>query len=267
MHSLFNEARVMMPSAQAMEEELQQSVMLSEDGEYDTADTGDQAPSSLTHARLQKNGDVDVSGSEDEELSDQDASGEELDQDASGEEDNDRMDQQIVVGSATPGHGEEYDEDAEGEDDLDEEVGAVKVKPVDSEDEDMGSDGSDAQSAAEEEESDDEEDEEDEEGAWEEGDAGDEDEESDAVQSNTCMFCKQDEENDPSEDFEAFLACTRCGENGKELPSLMQKCNWSVLANSFVAHQQCARDAAAMTEKNSGFPIRDSGLAWMLTLR
>ncbi|EFZ02700.1 MOZ/SAS family histone acetyltransferase [Metarhizium robertsii] len=219
-----------MPSAQAMEEELQQSVMLSEDGEYDTADTGDQAPSSLTHAGLQKNGDVDVSGSEDEELSDQDASGEELDQDASGEEDNDRMDQQIVVGSATPGHGEEYDEDAEGEDDLDEEVGAVKMKPVDSEDEDMGSDGSDAQSAAEEEESDDEEDEEDEEGAWEEGDAGDEDEESDAVQSNTCMFCKQDEENDPSEDFEAFLACTRCGEN---------------------AHQQCARDAAAMTEKNN----------------
>ncbi|OAA50601.1 Acyl-CoA N-acyltransferase [Metarhizium rileyi] len=222
-----------MLSAQAMEEELQQSVMLSEDGEYDTADTGNQAPSLSTRARSHKISDVDNLSSEDDELSDQDASGEELDQDASGEEDNDRTDQQIIVGSATPGNGEDYDEDIDGDDDLDEEIGAVKVKPVDSEDEVIGSGDSDAQSAAEEDESDeddDEEDEEDEEGVWEEGDAGDEDEDSDAIQSMTCIFCKQDEENDPSEDFEAFLACTRCGEN---------------------AHQQCARDAAAMTEQNS----------------
>ncbi|KHO01681.1 uncharacterized protein MAM_00682 [Metarhizium album ARSEF 1941] len=242
-----------MPSAQTMEEELQQSVMLSEDDEYDTADAGSQAPSAFTRARSHKNEAVNVSGSEDGELSDQDASGEELDQDASGEEDNDRMDQQIIVGSATPGDGEEYDEDAEGEDEFDEEVGRVKVNPVDSEEEELGSDDSDAQSAAGEEESDDEEDEEDEEGVWEEGDAGDEDEESDAVQSNACMFCKQDEENDPSEDFEAFLACTRCGENGKALPP-GAKTRVSLSADWLVAHQQCARDAAAMTVTNSGFP-------------
>ncbi|KAG5975445.1 hypothetical protein E4U55_007665 [Claviceps digitariae] len=239
-----------MSSALAMEEELQQSVLLSEDDEYDSNGTGNQASSSHSRSHLQ-NTNNEGYASEDEELSDRDASGEELDLDASGEEDTDLpSQQQIVVGSAAPrnsddgededeeeeeveeeGEGaekeEDYDEDAEGEDD-DEAVGAVKVRPVDS-DIHMDSDASDAVSAEDERDSD--EDEEAEEGGWREREDADEEgeEESDSGPLHACIFCKQDEENDPSEDFEAFLACTRCGEN---------------------AHQQCARDAAAMTEEN-----------------
>ncbi|KAG5916524.1 hypothetical protein E4U42_007611 [Claviceps africana] len=231
-----------MSSAQAMEEELQQSVLLSEDDEYDSNATGNHASSTHSQPRLQNTDDTG-SAREDDELSDRDASGEELDQDASGEEDNDLpSQQQIVVGSAArrdsdAGENDEegevadkeenYDEDAEGEDD-DEAVGAVKLRPSDS-DIHMDSDASDAVSAEDERDSD--EDEEMEECAWGEREDADEEgeEESDAGPLHACIFCKQDEENDPSEDFEAFLACTRCGEN---------------------AHQQCARDAAAMTEEN-----------------
>ncbi|KAG6032370.1 hypothetical protein E4U41_007233 [Claviceps citrina] len=240
-----------MSSAQAMEEELQQSVLLSEDDEYDSGGTGNQASFSHSRSRLH-NTNADDSASEDDELTDRDASGEELDLDASGEEDNDLPSQQIVVGSAAPrdshdeedededeeeeeeeGEEEEEEEEevreeedgehAEGEDD-DEAVGAVKVRPAES-DNNMDSDASDAVSEEEEEE------EEEEEGAWDEREDADEEGEegSDSDPLHACMFCKQDEENDPSEDFEAFLSCMRCGDN---------------------AHQQCARDAAAMTEEN-----------------
>ncbi|RDA93760.1 hypothetical protein CP533_0279 [Ophiocordyceps camponoti-saundersi (nom. inval.)] len=147
----------------------------------------------------------------DDQFSDRDASGEEIDDDAYVEEENDT---QIIVGHG----GIQEDEDGDAED-LDEAVGAVKIKPGESvNDDDAESDVSDLPSA----ESDDE-------AAWEDEDAADEDDDSEAASPNTCMFCKQDEENDPSEDFEAFLDCISCGEN---------------------AHQQCARDAAAMTEKN-----------------
>ncbi|PHH87877.1 hypothetical protein CDD83_8286 [Cordyceps sp. RAO-2017] len=219
-----------------MEEELQQSVLLSEDAEYETADSfadngadspareGTQAEAHATEPGLEV-GSQDM-GSDDEELSDRDASGEEIEEDVYGEEDHDRLAQQIIVGdAAADGDDEEdgeQDEDAEGDDeDLEEGVGAVKIKPGESDDEDAESDVSELPSAP---------DESDEDGAaWEEGDAADEDDESDTAPPNTCIFCKQDEENDPSEDFEAFLDCSVCGEN---------------------AHQQCARDAAAMTEKN-----------------
>ncbi|QPG94519.1 hypothetical protein C2857_006288 [Epichloe festucae Fl1] len=219
-----------MPSAQAMEEELQQSVLLSEEGDCDTGGTGVQVASSRSGSPSRKsNG--EGSASDDDELSDQDASGEELDLDASGEEDNDLLSQQIVVGSAAPRDTENEEEDDEedvGEDD--EAVGAVKVRPAESDDQ-MESDVSDAASAEDEEEGE-------EEGVWEErGDADEEEEEeseeSDAGPLHTCIFCKQDEENDPSEDYEAFLVCSRCGDN---------------------AHQQCARGAVArvaMTEENS----------------
>lgn len=201
-----------MASAQAMEEELQQSVILSEDAEYDTTDTNMRDPPASA-GRVKRSSKTRVShesDSEDEEdLSDQDASGEDVDQDASGEEDNDLLGQQIVVGKPSRNdEPAEYDEDAEGDEDLDEGVGAVKVRPEESQDEEhMESEASDMQSAAEEESEDDE-------VPWEEADGGDEDEESEAAQSNACMFCKQDEESDPSEDFEAFLACRGCGENG-----------------------------------------------------
>ncbi|GFP54745.1 histone acetyltransferase mst2 [Trichoderma asperellum] len=234
-----------MTSAQSMEEELQQSVRLSEDAEYETADTAGE--DALTPAPLKTQTIVAISAEDridggnsmdmdedDEELSDRDASGEEIDdemdQDAEGEDYNELVDQQIVVNNGQPLQlNDDEDEDADGEEDGDEGVGAVKIKPGDTDDEDeededdAESDVSDLLSNAE--------DDSDEEPAWE--DAGeveeDEDSENDGP-SNTCMFCKEDEEHDPSEDFETFLSCSRCGEN---------------------AHQQCARDAAAMSEQNN----------------
>ncbi|UNI22693.1 Histone acetyltransferase [Purpureocillium takamizusanense] len=239
-----------MASAQAMEEELQQSVLLSEAG-YDTADSALVSDSKVTTQDALIDGVTDISGGGrsglDDDLSDRDASGEELDQDASGEEDNDLLARQIVVGDAVDEE-EERDDDADTDADLDDEpegqdedgdegVGAVKIRPVESDDEDIDGDGeddedddndaesdvSDLPSAVDEEDSD-------EAPAWEDANEAAEDEESDAAPSNTCIFCKQDEENDPSEDFEVFLTCANCGEN---------------------AHQQCARDAAAMSEHNT----------------
>ncbi|EQL04196.1 Acyl-CoA N-acyltransferase [Ophiocordyceps sinensis CO18] len=224
-----------MASAQAMQEELQRSVLLSEAAEYGTAEssanngaasTPHESGGAAAQSALTGVGSRDA-GSDDDELSDRDASGEEIDQDASGEEDDDPMAQQIIVGDAAPGEDDEedgeQDEDAEGDDDdLEEGVGAVKIKPGESDnDEDADSDVSELPSVPDEESDEDE-------AAWEDGDVADDDE-SDAAPPNTCTFCKQDEENDPSEDFEAFLACAACGEN---------------------AHQQCARDAAALTTKN-----------------
>ncbi|KAH8836228.1 hypothetical protein RJ55_10049 [Drechmeria coniospora] len=215
-----------MSSAQAMEEELQQSVLRAEDAEFDTVYSA-AGSSTRSNARRARSASRQDYSDDDEVLSDRDASGEELDQDASGEEDNDLLARQIIVGSAAPDRdedGEEIDEDAEGEEDLDEGVGAVKIRPGESDnDEDAESDVSDLPSAAEEESDDDE-------AMWDEADGADEDEESDAALPNTCIFCKQDEENDPSEDFEAFLACSRCSDN---------------------AHQQCARDAISLTEENN----------------
>ncbi|PFH56194.1 hypothetical protein XA68_16916 [Ophiocordyceps unilateralis] len=217
------EAGVTMASAQAMEEELQQSVLLSEDAEYETADSfADNAtetaaaPGIAGSAESDARQGVNSDEEDDDQLSDRDASGEEIDDDAYIEEENDALAQQIIVGDISI----EGDDGDQGDaDDADEGVGAVKIRPGESVNEDDAeSDVSDLPSA-----------ESDEEVAWEEEDAADEDDDSDAAPPNTCIFCKQDEENDPSEDFEAFLDCTSCGEN---------------------AHQQCARDAAAMTEKN-----------------
>ncbi|UKZ49980.1 hypothetical protein TrVGV298_004235 [Trichoderma virens] len=243
-----------MASAQSMEEELQQSVMLSEDAEYETADTAGEdvfTPAAIkertmstvfAQTSVRGNDGMEVD-EDDDELSDRDASGEEIDeemdQDAEGEDYNEIVDQQIVVSNGRPfqmnedndddddeEEEEEEDEDADGEEDGDEGVGAVKIKPGDTDDEDEDdedaeSDVSDPLSVAE--------DDSDDEPAWEEAGEVEEDDESETGPSNICMFCKQDEENDPSEDFEAFLTCSRCNEN---------------------AHQQCARDAAAMSEQN-----------------
>ncbi|KND90630.1 Histone acetyltransferase mst2 [Tolypocladium ophioglossoides CBS 100239] len=215
-----------MASAQAMEEEQQQSVLLSEDAEYDTADsaadnrtksTGRKHKGEVTNSAQYGVAGVsrDEGSDDDEELSDRDASGEEIDEDASGEENNDLLAQQIIVGDAVgeddDDEDDENDEDAErDEDDLDEGVGAVKIRPAESDDEDMESDVSDLPSAPDEESDEDE-------AAWEGGDGAEEDEDED------------EDEDAPPEDFEAFLACTGCGEN---------------------AHQQCARGAAAMSEQN-----------------
>ncbi|KAH7175702.1 hypothetical protein EDB81DRAFT_836038 [Dactylonectria macrodidyma] len=216
-----------------MDQEPQRSEMLSDDdAEYESADTPEGA-STINALGYRKAGASagasSVAGEVDDmELSDQDASGEELDEDASGEEDTDYLSHQQKSISNGHAHGdieEEGDEDAEGEEyDQEEGVGAVKFKPGDTdEEEDAESNASDPPSALE--------DESDEEAPWQEaGGPEEEDEDSEAAASNNCIFCKQDEENDPSEDFEAFLACASCGEN---------------------AHQQCARLAAAMNEQNT----------------
>ena len=220
----------MMASAQAMEEELQQSVMLSEDDAgYETADT---AGNGSTITAAPQNVDDGAGGGatagtaigaenyvmeDDEPLTDLDASGEEVDEDAEGEEEYDVASPNgITVGG---GNEEEEDEeeddaegDAEGEDEDEEEgIGAVKIKPEESDDQDDAeSDVSELPSVDEESED------EDEEVPWNETNGVDEDEEeSEAGLPNTCIFCKEDEENDPSEDFEAFLTCSACGNNGK----------------------------------------------------
>lgn len=212
-----------------MEEELQQSVMLSEDAEYETADTAgeDTLTPATVQSRIMVTGPIENSieghdgmeldEDDDDELSDRDASGEEIDEemdeDAEGEDYTELVDQQIIVNNGRPPQpDDDEDDDADGEEDADEGVGAVKIKPGDTDDDedddddDAESDVSDLLSAAE--------DDSDEEPAWEDAGEVEEDEDSETGPSNICMFCKQDEENDPSEDFETFLTCARCGENG-----------------------------------------------------
>jgi histone acetyltransferase SAS3 len=219
-----------------MEEELQQSVRLSEDAEYETADTNGE--DALTHAplktqtivaipaegRIAGSNSMDMDEDDDEELSDRDASGEEIDdemdQDAEGEEYDELVDQQIVVSNDRPlemnDDEEDEDEDADGEEDGDDGVGAVKIKPGETDDEDEeDEDGEDGEASDDSDLLSNAEDDSDEEPAWEDAGEveGDEDSENDGP-SNICIFCKQDEENDPSEDFETFLSCSRCGDNG-----------------------------------------------------
>ncbi|KAH7271200.1 hypothetical protein B0J15DRAFT_484298 [Fusarium solani] len=230
-----------MTSAQVMEEELQQSVMVSdEDAEYETA--GDiPTMNAMTPDALDTNmGAGGATGNmDDAELSDRDASGEELDIDAEGEEDNDfLLDQQISANNTheitqaethqdeEEEEEEEEDVDAEGEEyDEDEGVGDVKIQPGEEHDEEASdSERSESPSALDEES--------DEDAPWEDAGEADEDEDEDeeAGPSNNCTFCKQGEDEDPSEEFEVYLACAGCGVN---------------------AHQQCARDAAAMSEDNT----------------
>ena len=207
-----------MASAQAMEEELQQSVLLSEEGaEYETADTGADgstinAASHLSDRDMASSGEKSSADEDYDSFSDRDASGEEVDEDAEGEVDNTYGNQKTAVSGARRDDDDDDvddDEDAEGDDDDGEGVGAVKIKPGDSEDEDEESDVSEPPRDGDEES-------EDEEGAaWDGADGADEeDDDSETGPTNTCAFCKQDEEHDPSEDFEAFLTCQGCGDNG-----------------------------------------------------
>ncbi|RYP34100.1 hypothetical protein DL767_004435 [Monosporascus sp. MG133] len=55
----------------------------------------------------------------------------------------------------------------------------------------------------------------------------DDDDEESEAATNNCIFCKKPEEDDPAEEFEPYLACKSCGEH---------------------AHQQCAREADALHE-------------------
>jgi histone acetyltransferase SAS3 len=227
-----------MTEAQLMEEELQQSVMVSED-EQDMP--GAAAIGENYSARVARTvsddrvldeieGDEEASGdnSEDEdavsaedgqqdghsedESGDEDA-GEEDDDfevDAEGEDDDEVINNPTEVRGGRRRTGDtrtnddnlDEDESEDGEDD-DEGVGAVKIKPGETDDEDGSSaSGSDGESEGD--------------GDWEEAaeNPAEEDESEDAT-SNLCMFCKQDEDNDPGEEFESYLTCVSCGENGE----------------------------------------------------
>lgn len=228
----------MMATAQAMEEELQQSVLRSEDANWETNDGGSDHFNTIA-AQGSANGTIFIAPNgiiraqstvQEDPASERDASVDEMEEDeeedASGEEDLDLI-QETRENTSAHAHESNHhsqsdelaDEDASG-DDEEEAVGAVKIQPSsvarDDVDEDDESDVSDAPSVEEDQDSDEEEEEE---GVWEDARdmAGEEDEEddSDTGPSNVCMFCKQDEDHDPSEDFEAYLACDSCGENGE----------------------------------------------------
>ncbi|KXJ89806.1 hypothetical protein Micbo1qcDRAFT_165174 [Microdochium bolleyi] len=133
--------------------------------------------------------------------------------DAEGEEDDE---------PASHTQASQEDEEDEDEDEA-EGVGAVKIRPGDTDEESEDS-ASVASSASTDHES---------EAEWEgtaENEGEDEDEESESANLGLCLFCKKPEENDPSEEFEAFLACSSCGDH---------------------AHQQCARDAASLSDQNT----------------
>lgn len=222
-----------MATAQAMEEELQQSVLRSESGNWE-ANEGAGDGFGVDSTRGNVNGTIfiaqnaktrDESVVEDEAMSDRDASGEEeeeMEEDAEGEEDLDLLQEtrgSILAHGLDDNEDDINDEDAEGEEDDGEAVGAVKIQPNDADedmDEDDGSEVSEAPSAAADEDEDSEEEaEEEEEGAWEDARDTAEDEDSDAAPTNVCIFCEEDEEHDPSEEFETFLACVGCGDGGE----------------------------------------------------
>lgn len=176
-----------------MEEQLQQSVMISEDGAYESSASGPRA--------------ANATSNNNDNISDRDASGEDVeegDEDAEGEEDNDLLHQQLysghhsIVASGKPPSAMDDEEDSD-EDGVD----LVKVRPES--DDEANSEASTRESDAEDDAA----------AAWEEeADAGEDEGESVASRANACIFCKQDEENDPSEDFETYLSCKNCGDHG-----------------------------------------------------
>ncbi|GAB1315964.1 Histone acetyltransferase [Madurella fahalii] len=238
-----------MADAQLLEEELQQSVMRSEreaELAQDSAD-GDVAMGDDSAFASQSHIDVGASvtdGDADQEMDDEEqrnhyedddhsgsgsgsdsGSGESDDddddvfeEDAEGEEDDEIISQNHHAQRRTATASMENSQE-DGEDDEDEGVGAVKIKPGETDDEDVSSEDSASSASISDAES---------EGAaeWEavENDDAEEDDESE-IATGHCVFCKQDEDHDPGEEFEAFLACTKCGDN---------------------SHQQCARENNAL---------------------
>lgn len=227
-----------MANAQLLEEELQQSVMVSEeDAEYDEDDGQDHAVEGQQSASAAGTSDADSKdgvGDEDDSMEDAEYTVE-ADDDADPLEDGPAgsgEDEQDKDAEAEDDDGD-FEDDAEGEvdDDVtahlsvaqdipsiesdgeedDEGVGAVKLKPGEfDEDGSEGSDRSEPSASGEESEDD---------AEWEETAENEEEEnKSENDHPNACIFCKQDEENDPSEEFEAYLACSGCDENGV-LPS------------------------------------------------
>ncbi|KAK3384291.1 hypothetical protein B0T24DRAFT_607896 [Lasiosphaeria ovina] len=151
-------------------------------------------------------------------------------EDAEGEEDEDIQPRGSSAQRRVSKVKDEHDEEEEDEEDEDEGVGAVKIKPGETEEDDDDDSvvGSSASESGSESISD-----VDSDGApWEdahERDERDDENESENANPSICIFCKQDEEHDPAEEFEAYLTCFSCSDN---------------------AHQQCARDAKAMSSED-----------------
>ncbi|KAI8157222.1 Histone acetyltransferase mst2 [Colletotrichum sp. SAR 10_65] len=248
-----------MASAHLTEEQLQQSAVLSEeelqksathsdeDAEHESAlpdaveDGLGSTESPLTNPNTHDDGFSDASGDGDEQrsvsaLADDLEMGENTD-DASdlsqaSLEDNMDNDSEEGMGSRMERDGDDASAGARSRsssllDDIEEDeaegVGAVKIRPGETDDEaELDSEHSDSQSESGNES--------DGAAAWEDAAGGEEDDEEEGSEDaapNTCMFCRQDEDNDPGEDFEEYLSCVVCGEN---------------------SHQHCAREANVVKE-------------------
>ncbi|KXH46804.1 MOZ/SAS family protein [Colletotrichum simmondsii] len=244
-----------MASAQLTEEELQQSALLSdEDADIEDApavpveELPQDTESPLTNPNTHDDELSDAIGDEDDErdapaldgdiemaenaddnseLSEQDSLEENLDE-YSGVDTDQRLEQDDgdeASGGARSRSSSLLDDI---EEDEAEGVGAVKIRPGETDDEDADEPDSEHSESHSESGNESEGGE-----AWDDvavEEEEDEDEGSEDAAMNTCMFCKQDEEHDPAEDFEEYLACVGCGEN---------------------SHQHCAREAGALQEFNT----------------
>lgn len=282
-------------SASSAAAELQQSVVLSEpdddsDRETPTHDGTNRTPSPSvfiphnstsisdiqeaysnmhdTQGRVSE--DRDASGDEDVDAEGEDINGDPLQplpnsDDDGGEDQTDYEDAEtgFVEREELLAHDEddvgdvESDPDSDPEDsgDAAEAVGAVKVRDNSSEASiDDNDDSSQASAAGDDSDGE----------PWEgEDDVEEDEEDSDAAPTNVCMFCKEDEENDPSEEFETFLSCKRCKQHGTQSSSAAME---MIDTNFTLAHQQCAREAAALTEDNGSSKEPRQTLTRKLTL-
>lgn len=220
-----------------MEEELQQSVRVAES--LDANGHEDMPDVHLTGVSHDEDGHFDGDGQDGEDLEDDDDAEEE-------DDDVDREDGSEIGSADEDAEHEDYDEDAEHEegdveplsvpsrgartrsrehvhqrqeyeeDGEDEAVGAVKLKPGETDDEE--SEGATFHSGGQ--SDDDESESEDDWEALQPEKEDDDEEESETGDNDLCMFCRQDENHDPAEEFEAYLSCASCGENCRLLTGL-----------------------------------------------
>ena len=275
-----------MADAQLMEEELQHSVMISEgDAPYD--EPSDVDMDTANDGSFPKDGLDDVNSSVDEGDEDE-LDGDEESSDGDGDDDDNNSDEEEDEEDADGGDDDAFEEDDEEDDEEedgdedealgistkrtiptieeqdnetsadedDEGVGAVKIKPGETDEEDDSDDSASSASASSAESE-----------AWEaaaeqEEEEEDEEEESDNAQSNSCLFCKRDADNDAGEDVEAIITCTACGENGSSLPLIylsLKPQKEARKTNTPIAHQDCAREAKSLGSEHSQYflPSRD----------
>lgn len=203
-------------------------------------DSADDTPNDDVDMADQAEGLYQDSGAATEKTTDADVAYEDGEEDAEGEVDDDYefMDAQASYPAEQPTEGNAQ---VPAENTDDEGVGAVKLRPGETDEEDNESEAS-AASAFDGESEDDAE--------WEEDDEEvieNDDEESDNAQSNNCMFCKEDEESDPSEEFEAYLSCAGCGEN----------CKWCSLGNNGEGYSLTTYSSSTMRPRGECHAFND----------